>query len=225
MKRAKKRKRKAFVIFRRSGLESDRIIFTEESKNLDLTIKSAKSHYENKLTQQIATNPKRFWNYTRNFTKTKSTVETLIDAGRTVSNDPEKSEILNEYFASVWTAENTPPPVSAPLLPPEIISDVAITTSSIRTVLSSLKPNKLSGPDGIHINVLRNCPDLDQPLQLLFTKSFSSGTIPQDWLNANITPLFKKGSRTSASNYRPIALTSQIVKVFEKCILKKLKPF
>ena len=38
-------------------------------------------------------------------------------------------------------------------------------------------------------------------------------------------PLFKKGKRNQPSNYRPIALTSQIVKIFEKCIINKIKPF
>lgn len=76
-------------------MESDRIIFLEESKNHDLTIKSAKSHYDNKLTQQISTNPKGYRNYTGNFTMTTLVAETVMDAGRTVSNDPEKLEVFN----------------------------------------------------------------------------------------------------------------------------------
>ena len=39
--------------------------------------------------------------------------------------------------------------------------------------------------------------------------------MPDDWRKANVSPLFKKGSRSQASNYRPASLTSQICKVFE----------
>lgn len=45
-----------------------------------------------------------------------------------------------------------------------------------------------------------------------------SGHVPQDWRNANVTPLFKKGSRSTTTNYIPVSLTSQIVKLFERLI-------
>ena len=42
--------------------------------------------------------------------------------------------------------------------------------------------------------------------------------MPQDWRDANITPLFKKGLRTLASNYRPISLTRQVMKILERIL-------
>ena len=45
---------------------------------------------------------------------------------------------------------------------------------------------------------------------------------PQDWGNGNATPIFKKGQRTSCNNYRPVSLTSQIVKIMERCFLDKM---
>ena len=46
--------------------------------------------------------------------------------------------------------------------------------------------------------------------------------MPQDWRDANVTPIHKKGSRTSCSNYRPVSLTSQIVKIMERVVLKSI---
>jgi hypothetical protein len=84
--------------------------------------------------------------------------------------------------------------------------------------LAKLTLFKSSGPDGIHVNVLRDCLDFDVPLSYIFNLSVRSGHVPQDWRDANVTPLFKKGSRSIATNYRPVSLTSQIVKLFERLI-------
>ena len=46
-----------------------------------------------------------------------------------------------------------------------------------------------------------------------------TGKLPQDWVTANrVVPVFKKGDPCLSSNYRPISLTSIIVKVMEKII-------
>ena len=46
--------------------------------------------------------------------------------------------------------------------------------------------------------------------------------LPSDWRRANITPIFKKGSKVSPENYRPISLTSQVIKVLETLIRSKM---
>ena len=47
----------------------------------------------------------------------------------------------------------------------------------------------------------------------VFQTSLISGTVPSDWKEALITPLFKKGERNVASNYRPVSLTSVVSKI------------
>ena len=56
------------------------------------------------------------------------------------------------------------------------------------------------------------------PLQLIFQKSFESGSVPRDWRLANITPIFKKGKRNDRGNYRPVSLTSVPCKVMESVV-------
>ena len=45
-----------------------------------------------------------------------------------------------------------------------------------------------------------------------------SGIVPSDWKKANVTAIFKKGDKSSSSNYRPVSLTSQVCKVLESIV-------
>ena len=58
--------------------------------------------------------------------------------------------------------------------------------------------------------------ELSLPLSLIFSKSFSEGELPKDWKGAFIAPLHKKGEKEFASNYRPISLSSIVLKMIIK---------
>ena len=109
------------------------------------TMTAAKAHYENKLIDQIKDDPKRFWNYTRHLSRSSATVDIIKDQGDTISDDPQKADILNNYFISVLTSEpdiigSLPEVVDAN--PQSIIEDFHITPSYIRKKLPDLKPTK-----------------------------------------------------------------------------------
>ena len=56
----------------------------------------------------------------------------------------------------------------------------------------------------------------------MFQLSLSTGTLPKDWVTANIVLVYKKGDRNLPSNYRPISLTSTVVKVMERIIHRQV---
>ena len=71
--------------------------------------------------------------------------------------------------------------------------------------------------------VLKKCAlSLAYPLSILFNISFSTGQIPTDWKSANVVLVHKKGDKTNVENYRPISLTSLVMKVMEKIIRDEL---
>ena len=195
MRKAKSDKRKSQVRVNISQLEADKIIHQHDKRAVEDSIR--KSHYEEQLVQKIPENPKLFWNYTRHFSWSSQTMETLTENGRNITNDEDKAEILNNFFAPVLTDEPDsdllfarPPPKDIK----HILEDIEVTPDTVRKKLTHLKANKANGPDDISINVLRRCPDLDQPLTIICNQSIQSGSMPQDWRDANITPLFKKDS-------------------------------
>ena len=54
-----------------------------------------------------------------------------------------------------------------------------------------------------------------EPLAKLFKNSLKQGAVPNDWGESNINALFRKGSKSTGKNYRPVSLTSVICKVLK----------
>ena len=73
--------------------------------------------------------------------------------------------------------------------------------------------------DGLHPKFLKELSkSLAKPLMIIFSNSLKQKQLPDDWKKARVTPIFKKGKKCLASNYRPVSLTSIICKSMEKII-------
>ena len=59
----------------------------------------------------------------------------------------------------------------------------------------------------------------------MISKSLHSGTFPDDWKCARVTPLFKQGEASDLNNYRPISVISVIAKVFKRIVSDQLYNF
>ena len=137
--------------------------------------------------------------------------------------DEEKSNILQDQFSSVYTRE---PPGDIPRIEPKTkkyLSDVLVTTEMVKKELQSLDTSKSTGPDHIHPRLLKELAEhISNPITQLLNKTIKNQVIPTDWKMAFISPIFKKGSRNIASNYRPISLTCILCKLMEKFIRAKI---
>ena len=91
-----------------------------------------------------------------------------------------------------------------------------IQEKDVLSKLKSLNPYKSCGPDGVHSRLLRELAlQMAGPVTALFNSTLQHGQVPDDWKKANISPIFKKGSKNLASNYRPISLTAVLCKLME----------
>merc|ERR1711972_584068 len=63
---------------------------------------------------------------------------------------------------------------------------------------------------------------ISKPLALLLRKSIDEGKIPEIFKMAYVTPIHKGGSRQKPEQYRPVSLTSHVMKVFERVIKTKI---
>ena len=59
-------------------------------------------------------------------------------------------------------------------------------------------------------------------LAFIYQQSLDSEGIPNDWKESLVTAIHKKGSTSSASNYRPISLTCIACKIMEHVVLSNI---
>ena len=162
---------------------------------------------------------KRFWKYIKSSRKDHIGVPTLINNGKVITDSLEKAEALNNQFYSVFTDEDLFDLPQLDQLEYPMMPEISFSISGIHSLLLNLDSNKSPGPDSMTTIILKKCADEVSPiLQVVFTQSMNSGTLPDDWLSANITPVYKKNDRANVSNYRPISLTAICCKVMEHII-------
>jgi hypothetical protein len=94
----------------------------------------------------------------------------------------------------------------------------------VRASCRSVRASSAPGPDGFQPVLLHHLgPRMYAVLARLFEISWSNGVLPTQWREANVIALYKgSGDRSTAASYRPISMTSAIIRVFERLIRTKL---
>ena len=125
------------------------------------------------------------------------------------------AEELNLHFSSVFTRYDTsslPVPETKFNGPEgEILGQLVVTPEVVATKINNMKEIKSPGVDGVSPKILKETVEqISTPLAHVFNMSLREGIVYLYWEEANIIPLFKKGSRIRSVNYRPVNLTSVI---------------
>ena len=190
--------------------------------------KEGMTRKEQLAVKSIKTNPKYFFSYAKQFSTTRSKIGPLLTRlNEYTSNSSEMAEILSSQYSSVFS-KPSPSPYDEMIEDPNIptISDIDITEEDIIAAIDELSNTSASGPDGLTAIFLKKCKhSLSKPLCQLWRDCVDLGITPGTLKEAHIIPIHKGGHQGLAANYRPIALTSQIIKVFEKVVRNQLVNF
>ena len=104
-------------------------------------------------------------------------------------------------------------------------SFIPITVPEVKKVIAGLK-NKKCDVHTIPNHILKLAADkIATPLKHLFNESFLTGVFPNIFKTAKVIPIPKKGDLSLAKNYRPIAITNTISKIFEKLVFNQLTEY
>ena len=225
------RKKKAYTTYKRSKLDEDFNRYVAVKRHCEKQIRKSKRNLEISISQQAKTNPKKFYQYIRSKKTIKDKIGPIKDVNNELVSDCKSmTKILNTFFQSVFIREDIsslPNIDSVPLrFSNEMLKIDEINENDIARQLKNLDPNKSTGVDLVSSRLLRECQEeLVLPLKLLFNKSLQEGIVPSLWKCANVTPIFKKGNKCEAGNYRPISLTSVVIKILERIIKDKITSF
>ena len=134
------------------------------------------------------------------------------------------ADLLQKQYSSVFSdpnADGLDSEASKVSAAESFLSDIPVTEKDMTDAMQELNPWS-SGPDcEIPAKILRDCRVvLCVPLTILWKQSLASGYIPETFKQQFIAPIYKKDSKTDPANYRPVSLTSHIIKIFERVIRK-----
>ena len=177
---------------------------------------------ETKVTAKIEENPHYFYSYAKRFSKQKSTVGPLFNKDNELENDPKKmADLLQQQYLSVFSDPTSKQKEVLDFQLPlkSLLSEIQFTEKDIIKAIDEINVDSACGEDDIPAIILKNCKkSLSYPLLKLWKDSFENGYIPKQYKTQIITPIHKKDSKAEPSNYRPIALTSHIIKIFERIV-------
>ena len=134
------------------------------------------------------------------------------------------AEILSAQYKSVFTIPSAENPMDTSLPPnADLFTDINLKKEDLITAIQSIPTYSAPGPDGITPLFLKDYADEIAPaLCLLWRKSLDTNEMPDNINLAYITPIFKGGEKSKPANYRPVALTNHITKIFEKILKQEM---
>ena len=97
------------------------------------------------------------------------------------------------------------------LNPDKCLTDIEITEQIIINSIQELSSTSAAGPDSVPSSLLlKGAAELAHALTVMFSQSLTHGFIPSSLKRAAITPVFKSGTKTSPSNYRPVLISVSV---------------
>ena len=228
-KRLYKKKAKAEVKLNtgRGNAQYHREQIKELDRQIEASHRAEALENEKRAVNVIKENPKYFYNYAKSKAKTRvgiGPLRTDENSQDLKSDSKNMANLLSQQFASSFSTPRVPEHHMGTDVPVEQhFSALQITKDDIETSIKELRSNASAGPDGIPVILLKKVGDkISMPLCLLWNKSLREGYIPLQMKKGKVTPIFKGGDRSLPRNYRPVTLTSHIIKLFEKILVQKL---
>ena len=198
----------------------------------------SKKDYYTKYFNQYSNNIKKIWEAIKGIinikTKDHNAPNCIEVDNELVSDNTQICDKFNDYFANVagkiLDKNKTPILKTFDKYMPAANMNTFVfepsTPNEVFLLIGGLKKNKGTGPNGIPTEILQLISFfISIPLSKIYNMCITSGVQPDKLKLAHAVPIFKKGSRLLVSNYRPISLLSNLNKILEKIMHKRIYAF
>ena len=225
MKKIKKDYRKAISKEKKEELS---IKIRQVEEQLIEERKTEKKENERKIIDKIKTNPKVLYSYVRRENSKKDDIGPFKEGENYIYDNTEICMKLVQQYKNQFSKSKT---IVSDEEWEQIfnhieqgdLTDIEVTEIEILDAIGKLNENSSAGPDDIpSLFLIKTKESLALPLKILLRKSLDEGVIPDIHKLANITPIHKGGAKTKPEQYRPVSLTSHVMKIFERVIKKHI---
>merc|ERR1712033_129254 len=227
-----RKKKKLYNKLRNTNSADKKVELENYIKEIDK--KLLESHEEENIVKEtqalekIKKNPKHFFTYAKKKLKSRSKVGPFELNGEKIDKLVDICIKLEEQYTSSFSHSDPKFKIQNPReffstddkkTGPELC-DVNFTQKCISEAIGKVKNNAAAGTDRFPATLLKECADeLSEPLYILWRYSLDNGEIAPMLKTAVICPILKPGSqRNYSKSYRPVSLTSHIIKVFGRVI-------
>lgn len=211
-------------------------IFRRFRNQLTTEIKKARYDYFTRRLGNNNTDQKNIWNVVNDFLPRKANKRALNEElkkgdGTKTENAQDRANYFNYFFANV--GKNLAKKFKNKQYHQDHIERIAdtlylhpVSETEIYKEIMSLKDGKSPGYDRITTKCLKSIADLIvEPLTHIVNTAFGTGVFPRIYKKAVIKAIYKAGKKDEVGNYRPISLISNLAKIVEKCLYRRIIRF
>lgn len=199
-----------------------------------LITKTKNDYYKQKINENIQDVGKIYKivsDVTNQNNQKESVIEKIKSGGKTIVNEKEMSNFCNDYFINIGinmlnTIKDTKEQINIQYNSLSSMYLKPVENDEILEHIHSLKNKCASGYDHISTKTIKHLYRyIVEPLKHIINRTFKTTLVPIQFKTSIVTPIHKAGSRNEISNYRPISVLSNLSKIFEKCLKKRLTDF
>ena len=133
------------------------------------------------------------------------------------------ADMLQDQYTSVFSTPRYDSFDPSEMDDAEGLTDINFDEPDIGEAIDEVSDTAAAGPDGVAAYFLKKCKlAICRPLYILYRDSLDAGYLNESTKGSSIVPLHKGDSRGLPANYRPVSLTSHLVKILEKVIRKNM---
>ena len=130
-----------------------------------------------------------------------------------------------EFYEKLYSSDRPDPEPPDVEVQHELVDFPKVEPWEVELAVKQSKKGKAPGPDNITIDLIEAADEtIYTKLAALFNECLRESKVPEEWNEAIIILLYKKGDPKNISNYRPISLLNNIYKLERRNVMVYVKP-